>query len=98
MPDHFLAPLRNILRSHFDLTKTQLETMSIIMFNIVNSRTVNLSHLASQFPGDALWSSNYRCLQRFFKEVHFDESIIAGLAARLLDFNSPNHLALDRTN
>ena len=54
--------------------------------------------LASQFPGDALRSSNYRRLQHFFKDFHLDKSVVAGLATRLLDFKLQKHFALDRTN
>ena len=91
-------PLRDTLRPHFDLGKTRLETLATIMSGMVNCRTVNLSHLASQFPGDALHSSKYRRLQQFFKDIHLDESVVAGLTTRLLDFRGPKHLALDRTN
>ena len=98
MSDHRLTSLRDILRLHFDLTKSRLETMAVIMTGMVNSRTVNLSHLASQFPGKAFWKSNYRRLQRFFQDIRFDESVVAGLTASLIGFREPKHLAIDRTN
>ena len=31
-------------------------------------------------------------------DIHLDESVVAGLTTRLLDFRGPKHLALDRTN
>ena len=98
MTGHSLTPLCDTLRPHFDLGKTRLETLATIMSGMVNCRTVNFSHLASQFPGDALHSSNYRRLQHFFKDIHLDEPVVAGLTTRLLDFKGPKHLALDRTN
>jgi len=39
-----------MLRPHFDLSKTRLETLAVLLFGLANCRTVNLSHLASQFP------------------------------------------------
>ena len=48
-----LAPLLETLRPHFDLSKTRLETLAVLLFGLANCRTVNLSHPASQFPGDA---------------------------------------------
>ena len=98
MLDHRLASLRDILRPHFDLTKSRLETMAVIMTGMVNCRTVNLSHLAIQFPGQAFWKSNYHRLQRFFQDIRFDESVVAGLTTSLIGFDGPKHLAIDRTN
>ena len=65
--------------------------MAVIMSGMVNIRTVNLSHLASQFPGNALFSTNYRRLQRFFQDIHLDESVVAGLTTSLLNFDGPKH-------
>ena len=46
-----IAPLTNTLRPHFALSKTRLVTLSFLLVGLANCRTVNLSHLASQFPG-----------------------------------------------
>ena len=72
MFERLLAPLLETLRPHFDLSKTRLETLAVLLVGLANSRTVNLSHLASQFPGDAKHASNYRRLQRFFQFVELD--------------------------
>ena len=93
-----LAPLLSTLRPHFDPGKTRLETLAVMIVGLVNSRTVNLSHLASQFPGPALHASNYRRLQRFFQFVHLDGDIAARLIVRMLNLGRPKLLALDRTN
>ncbi len=45
-----LAPLLATLRPHFNLSKTRLETLAVLLLGLANSRTVNLSHLASQVP------------------------------------------------
>ena len=93
-----LAPLLATLRPHFNLSKTRLETLAVLLLGLANSRTVNLSHLASQFPGPALHASNYRRLQRFFQHVRLNGDSAAGLIIRLLRLNRPTFLALDRTN
>ena len=93
-----LAPLFPTLRAHFHLSKTRLETLAVLLVGLANCRTVNLSHLASQFPGPALHSSNYRRLQRFFQHVKLDVDIAARLIPRLLRLNFPAFLALDHTN
>ena len=98
MLGYLLAPLRDTLRPHFNLSKTRLATMAIILFGPANGRTVNLSHLASQFPGKALHASNYRRLQHFFKQVQFDEAVVARFIVSLLNIKGPVILAVDRTN
>ena len=72
-----LAPLMSTLSPHFDLGKTRLETLAIMLAGLANGRTVNLSHLASQFPGKALHASSYRRLQRFFQHVRLDGDVVA---------------------
>ena len=81
---------------HFNLSKTRLGTLAVLLLGLANSRTVNLSHLASQFPGPALHASNYRRLQRFFQPVRLNGDSAAGLIIWLLRLNRPTFLALDR--
>ena len=67
MLGYLLAPLLNRPSPHFDLSKTRLETMAIILFGLANGRTVNLSHLASQFPGTALHALQLSPLAAVFR-------------------------------
>lgn len=97
MTGTLLAPLIATLRPHFKLGKTRLETLAVLLVGLANGRTVNLSHLASQFPGPALHASNYRRLQRFFQFVRLDTDIAARLVVRILNLGQPRLLALDRT-
>ena len=90
--------LQASLGSHFILGKSRLETLAILITALANGRTVNLSHIASQFSGSALHASNYRRLQRFFQHVHLDCDRVAYLIVRLLNLRQPYCLALDRTN
>ena len=89
-----LAPLMTTLSPHFDLSKTRLETLTIMLAGLANGRTVNLSHLASQFPGMALHASSYRRLQRFFQHVRLDGDVVAQLIFRLLDLRGHSFLRL----
>lgn len=98
MFERLLAPLLETLRPHFDLSKTRLETLAVLLVGLANCRTVNLSHLASQFPGAAKHGSNYRRLQRFFQFVQLDGDVAARLIMRMLNLTRPALLALDRTN
>ena len=93
-----LAPLRESLRPHFNLSKSRLETLSVLLIGMINGRTVNLSHIASQFPGPARHASNYRRLQRFFQFIRLDGDKVALLIVQMLQLYRCRYLALDRTN
>jgi hypothetical protein len=54
------------LSSHLELGKSRVQTLSWLIIGVINARTVNLSHVASQFAGAAQVSSSYRRVQRFF--------------------------------
>jgi len=90
--------LKDILSCHLGLNKSRIETLVVIIVGLVNGRTVNLSHIACQFPGPAKQASNYRRLQRFFQHVRLDNDWIALMMVRLLNQRGPWLLALDRTN
>lgn len=86
------------LSSHVDLSKSRLETLALLIVGLINGRTVNLSHVASQFSGTALISSGYRRLQRFFQFVRLDGDWLARLTLKRLGIKPPWILCLDRTN
>jgi len=86
------------LSMHFALSKSRLLCLVVLMAGLAQSRTVNLSHLASHLPGSALYASNYRRLQRFFQFVRLDTDRMALLVVQMLDLQRPKCLALDRTN
>jgi hypothetical protein len=90
--------LVSTLSSHLDLSKSRLTTMAWLVLGMVNARTVNLSHIASQFSGPAQVSSSYRRLQRFFQFVALDGDWLARCVVKMLTINSPWILCLDRTN
>ena len=90
--------LVSTLSPHLALSSRRLETMVVIILGLVNGRTVNLSHIASQFSGPARLSSNYRRLQRFFQFVRLDEAWLARTLIGLLNLRAPFTLCLDRTS
>lgn len=92
------AALIETLGRHFVLRNSRLETLAVLIIGMVQCRTVNLSHVASQFPSDVLHASNYRRLQRFFQSVRLDQALVAQIVVRMLNLSRPKCLALDRTN
>jgi hypothetical protein len=67
------------------------------MVGMLNARTVNLTHLASQRPSRTLIASTYRRLQRFFQYVRLDPDWAVPLLAAMIGTDR-FILALDRTN
>jgi len=96
--EHLPDALAHTLSSHLDLGKSRLETLSWLIIGLVNARTVNLSHLASQCCGSAQLSSSYRRLQRFFQYVALEGDWLALAVVKLLKLEAPFVLCLDRTN
>jgi hypothetical protein len=92
------AALMRTLSTHFPLSKNRLLSLAALIVGLAQSRTVNLSHLASHLPGSACYASNYRRLQRFFQFVRLDTNCMALLVVQMLNLEHPKCLALDRTN
>jgi hypothetical protein len=98
MPITVHAALIETLKRHFALRNSRLQTLAVLIVGLVQGRTVNLSHVASHFPGAAQHGSNYRRLQRFFEAIRLDQAVVAQIVVRMLDLSRPKCLALDRTN
>ena len=98
MPITVHAALIETLKRHFALRNSRLETLAVLIIGLVQGRTVNLSHVASHFPGTAQHGSNYRRLQRFFQSIQLNQAVVAQLVVRMLNLSRPKCLALDRTN
>ncbi len=76
--------LISTLSPHLSLSKSRLETLAGLIICLVNSRTVNLTHIAAQFSSTARTSSSYRRLQRFFQYVRLDEDWLARTVIKLI--------------
>lgn len=92
------AALMEGLGRQFSLSKSRLLTFAVLITSLCQSRTVNLTHLASHFPGPASHASTYRRLQRFFQFVRLDGDRMALMVVHMLNLKAPKCLALDRTN
>lgn len=90
--------LGTTLSRHVLLSNDRCQTLAMLVTGLLNARTVNLSHIASQVGGTALVASSYRRLQRFFQYVRLDEDWLAKALVGLLGLAPPWRLCLDRTN
>ncbi len=98
MINHLPNTLMHTLSSNLDLSKSRLQTLAWLIIGLVNARTVNLSHIASQCAGDVQIKSSYRRLQRFFQYVSLEADLLAQIVVKLLRIQAPWVLCLDRTN
>lgn len=98
MNRHLLDALMGTLSGHLDLGNSRLETLALLVVGLINGRTVNLSHIASQISGTASIPSSYRRLQRFFQHVRLDRDWQAAIVIKWLGTKPPWVVCLDRTN
>ncbi len=98
MDQKTVAALALRLSGHVSLSKSRLETLSLVAVGMLSARTTNLSVLACERVGPALRASTYRRLQRFFQHADPGEDWAAGVVAGLAGLEGPVTLILDRTN
>ena len=90
--------LTHILKLHFaHWHLSRIQCLSYLIIGLFQVKTVNLTEIATRFPGRAEIESNYRRLQRFFQHVEFNSALIAQLVVSFLPCTTYT-LALDRTN
>jgi hypothetical protein len=93
-----LDALGETLSAHIDLSKSRMETLVLLITGMIGSRTVNLSHVATERGSAAKPASTYRRFQRFFQHVNAGEDWTARLIISLLGIVGARTLCLDRTN
>ena len=69
MLERFLAPLIETLRPHFDLSKTRLETLAVLLVGLAKAGLSTLRVRQFNLRGCVEHRSNYRRLQCFFQDV-----------------------------
>lgn len=91
--------LPSMLQTTLSLSKPRCCFLADIIKALAATKTVNLNELALSLPGDAKSESRFRRLQRFFKDVVFDDDAVARHVMQALDYDMNSYyLALDRTN
>jgi hypothetical protein len=69
MSHQAITALARTLRGHVGLGKSRLETLCMLVVDMIGSRTVNLGHIATEAGRGVLIASTYRRLQRFFRAM-----------------------------
>lgn len=63
-----LSPLNKILKTHLNWHQARIDLAANFILALIRVGSVNLAEIATAFSGRSQVSSNYRRLQRFFKD------------------------------
>ncbi|HMP30685.1 MAG TPA: IS4 family transposase [Saprospiraceae bacterium] len=81
------------------LTKPRIDLIALFILSIVKVTTVNLAKIALAMETKSKTGSNYRRLQRFMREVNWDETGLISLILKWLKIKEDGiTLLIDRTN
>ncbi|MEM8501911.1 MAG: IS4 family transposase [Cyanobacteria bacterium P01_D01_bin.1] len=92
-----LNALRAKLQPHLGWHGARTWFVAAFLIALFKAKTVNLSELATAFPGLAKPESHYKRQQRFFRAFELDYAVIARLVVAWIDIPEPWVLAVDRT-
>ena len=89
--------LVDLLKLHFGWHLARIKCLAYILVALFKVKTVNLTEIATAFPGTAEIESHYKRIQRFFKQVDIKPSVIATFVVAFLPYETYT-LSIDRTN
>ena len=92
-----LSTLREKLQPHLGWHGARTLFVAAFLIALFRVKTVNLSELATAFPGLAKPESQYKRQQRFFRAFEMDYAVIAQLVVAWMAIPEPWVLAVDRT-
>jgi hypothetical protein len=96
-PMNQYSALKQALQPNLGWHGARISFLALFLLALLKVKTVNLSELAVGFGGKALKESNYKRLQRFFRNFELDYSAIAKIVVGWLNIPQPWVLSLDRT-
>lgn len=93
-----LRPLERKLAETIDWHKARINFLAKFLVALIQVRNVNLSEIATVFPGRAKEESHYKRIQRFLRFFEISYALIAALIVALMGVPRPWVLTLDRSN
>lgn len=91
--------LESRLNDYLGWNKARVNCLTKILLGLLKVNTVNLRKIATVFESDRLVDSRYKRLQRFFAQMHFDQSTLAVfLLKQFFTAEEKVYLTIDRTN
>ena len=89
--------LREKLRPRLAWHGARLSFVAAFLIALFRVKTVNFSELATAFSGEAQTDSNYKRIQRFFRQYELDYAVIANTVVSLMGIPEPWVLSVDHT-
>ena len=65
--------ISKLLKESLSMNAARAKALTLIIFAMINCETVNMSKLSKHLKSDIKQASGYKRLQRFMKEVIFDQ-------------------------
>ena len=93
-----IRPLERTLADNVPWNKARINFLAKFLIALIQVRTVNLTEIASVFPGRAQEASHYKRIQRFLRCFEISYAVIAVLLVALIGVPSPWILTLDRSD
>jgi len=93
-----IEELKKIFEVYYPWHEERVSFLGNFISALIRSRSVNLQKVAENIEGKAKTASNYRRIQRVFKEQEVDYQVTAKLLASILPSNEKWVLTMDRTN
>jgi len=94
-----LKQLEKIIQGNFELaSKSRARFLTLFITALIKARTVNLADIATVFSSKSKIESNYRRIQRFFKDFTMHYRELGKMLLSLLPKDKKFIVAIDRTN
>jgi len=90
--------LRSRLQLHFHWNYYRVIFLTRFITSLILSSTVNLARISLYYKSESKYKSNYRCIQRFFKDYDIDQREYMQFVLKQLPLNQKFYLVMDRTN
>jgi len=87
--------LRQTLKPILGWHGARLNFLALFLIALLRVKTINLTEVATGFRNRAMQSSNYKRLQRFFKNYNLEYSVIAKAIVTLMELPQPWVLSLE---
>lgn len=93
-----IEELKKVFEKYYAWHEERVSILGNFISALIRSRSVNLQKVAENIEGKAKTASNYRRIQRLFKEQEVDYKVTARLLASILPSDEKWVLTMDRTN
>ena len=93
-----LERIKSVFEQYYGWSRYRIGFFGNLISAIIRSRSVNMQKVAENIEGTAKTESNYRRIQRLFKEQEVDYDMTARLLSTILPDDEQWILTMDRTN